>query len=118
MSLLLPDNEHNKVFGDVPATGFCRAKSLEKIFVGGKIRHIKNEGWRGHCKGRRCEIYKHIIPTRNFTSLSTKHTYQIRPESLNCRYSNVVYFISWKVCHMQYNRGSEKFRARFNYKKT
>ena len=100
--LLTPENEHNKVFRDVPIIGFRRAKSLKDILVRAKIPQIKNKGWCGPCKGPRCEICKHIVPTRNFTS------------STNCRSKNVVYLISCKTCHKQYTGSSEEFRERFN----
>ena len=112
--LLTPDNEHNKVFRDVPIIGFRRAKSLKDILVRAKIPQIKNKGWCGPCKGPRCEICKQIVPTRNFTSSTTKRTYEIRPENLNCRYKNVVYLISCKTYHKQNTGSSEEFRARFN----
>ena len=69
---------------------------------------------RGPCKGPRCEICKHIVRTRNFTSFTTKRAYDIMPENLNCRSENVVYLTSWKTCHKQYTGSSEEFRARFN----
>ena len=112
--LLTPDNEHNNVFRDVPIIGFRRAKSLKDILVRAKVPQIKNKGWCVPCKGPICEICKHIVPTRNFTSSTTKRTYEIRPENLNCRSKNVVYLISCKTCHKQYNGSSKEFRARFN----
>ena len=41
--LLTPDNEHNKVFRDVPVIGFRRAKSLKDILVRAKIPQFKSE---------------------------------------------------------------------------
>ena len=78
-----------------------------------KIPQIKNKGWCGPCEGPRCGICKHIVPTRNFTSSTTKRTCEIRPENLNCRSKNVVYLISCKTCHKQYTRSSDEFRERF-----
>ena len=95
--LLTPDNEHNKVFKDVAMIRFRRAKSLKDILVRAKVPQIKNKGWCGPCKGPRCEICKHVVPTRNFTSSTTKRTYEIRQENLNCRSRNVVYLISCKT---------------------
>ena len=112
--LLTPDNEHNKVFRDVPIIGLRRAKSLKDKVVRAKVPQIKNKGWCSPYKGPTCEICKHIVPTRNFTSSTTKRTYEIRPENLNCRSKNVVYLISCKTCHKQYTGSSEEFRARFN----
>ena len=77
--LLTPDNEHNKVFRDVPIIGFRRAKSLKDILVRAKVPQIKNKGWYCPCKGPRCKIWKHVVLTRNFTSSTTKRTYEIRP---------------------------------------
>ena len=79
-----------------------------------KIPQIKSKGWCGPCKKLRCETCKHIVPTRNFTSSTSKRTYLIRPENLNCRSKNVVYLIFCKTCHKQYTGSSEGLRARFN----
>ena len=87
---LTPDNEHNKVFRDVPIIGFCRAKSLKDILVRVKISQIKNKVWCSSCKGPRCEICEHIVPTRSFTSSTKKHTYDIRPENIHFRSKNVI----------------------------
>ena len=112
--LLTPDNEHNKVFRDVPIIGFRRAKSLKDILVRAKVAQIKSKGWCSPCKGPRCEICKHIVPTRNFTSSTTKRTYEIRPENLNCRSKNVVYLISCKTCHHKNRKlKQESFHAHF-----
>ena len=74
--------------------GFRRAKSLKYLFVRAKIPEIRNKGWCGPCKEPRCEICKHDVPTRNFISFTTKHTYEFRPENLNCWSKNAVYLIS------------------------
>ena len=84
------------------------------ILVRAEIPQIKNKGWFGPCKGPRYEIWKHIVPTRNFTSSTTKLTYEIRAENLDCRSKNVVYLISFKTCHKQYTGSSEEFSAMFN----
>ena len=111
---MTPDNKHNKVCRVVPIIEFRRAKSLKDILVRAKIPQTKNKGWCGPCKGPRCEICKYIVPTRSFTSFTTKRTHEIRPENLNCRSKNVVYLISCKTCHKQYTASSKEFKARFN----
>ena len=78
-----------------------------------KIPQTKSKSWRGPCKGPRYEICKNIVPTTNFTSSTTKRTYEIRPENLNFRSKN-VYLISYKTCHKQYTGSSEEFSGRFN----
>ena len=112
--LLIPENEYIKVFRDPPVIAFCRAKRLKDILVRGKISQIKNESSCGPSKWPACEICKHIVSTRNFTSFTTKLTNEIRSENLNCRSKNVVYLISCKTFHKQYTGSSEDFRARFN----
>ena len=101
--LLTPDNEHNQVFRDITIIGFRRAKSLKDILVRAKIPQIINKSWCGPCNGPRCEIFKHLVPTRNFTSSTTKRTYEIRPKNINCRSKNVVYLVSCKTCHNKNN---------------
>ena len=112
---LTSDNEHNNVFRDVLIIGFRRAKSLKNILVRARVPQIKNKGWCRPCKGPRSEICKHIVPTRNFTSSTTKRTSEIRPENLKIRKSkNVVYLISCKSCHKQCTGSSKEFRVRSN----
>ena len=101
--LLTLDNEHNKVFRDIPNIGFRRAKSLKDTFFRAKIPQIKNKGWCDHCKGPRCEICKHIAPTRNFTSSTTKRTYEIKPKNINCSFKNVFHLIFCKTWHNKSN---------------
>ena len=112
--LLTTDNEHNKVFRGVPIIIIYKGKSLKDILARAKILQIKNKGWCGPCNGPRCEICKHIVPTRNFISFNTKRRYEIRPENLNCKSKNVVYLKSYKTCYKQCSGSSEEFRARFN----
>ena len=59
--LLTPDQEHQKVFHNVPIIGYRRAKSLKDILVRVKIPPVqKSEGFCGPCKKLRCEICEHI----------------------------------------------------------
>ena len=99
---------------DVHIIGFFRAEKFKDILVRAKLPQIKSKHWCRPCKVCRCQIWKYIIPTRNFTSFSTKRTYEIRPENIYCRYKNVVYFISCKTCHKQYTESSTEFRAKFH----
>ena len=98
----------------IPIIEFRRAKNLKDILMRANIPPVKREGFYGPCKGPRCEICKQIVPTRNFTSFTTKSKFEIRPENINYRSKNVVYLISCKTCHKQYTESSEEFRARFN----
>ena len=65
----------------------------------------------------RYEVCKHIVPTTNLTSFTTKRTYEIRPENLKCKSKDLVYLIFFKTFDKQFTSSSEEFRARFiNYR--
>ena len=100
---------------DVPIIGFLRAENFKDILLRAKLPQIKSKHWCRPCKVSWCQIWKYIIPTRNFTSFSKKRAYEIRPENINisCRSKNVVFFISCKTFHKQYTENSAEFRAKF-----
>ena len=51
--LLTTDQEHQKLFHEVPIIGFRRAKRLKDILVRAKVPQVqKNEGFCGPCKKR------------------------------------------------------------------
>ena len=113
--LLTPDKEHNKVFEKVPIIGFRRAKSLKDILVRAKVPSLEKKG--GFCRpcgGSRCEICKRIVSTNTFQSTTTKRSYLVRPENLNCSSKNVIYLFTCKTCQKQSTGSTEDFRLRFN----
>ena len=97
--LLTPDQEHQKVFHEVPIIGFRRAKSLKEILVRANVPPVKrNGGFCGPCKRLRCEVCQHIVSTDNFNSTTTQWTYFIRPENLKCSSENKVDLFICKTC--------------------
>ena len=99
--LLKPDNEHNKVFRDVPIIGSRRAKSLKDILVKAKVPQIKSKGGFSLLKDLDVKFANILYQLEILTSSTTKSTFEIRPENLNCRSKKVVYLISCKTCHKQ-----------------
>ena len=113
--LLSPDQEHNKVFKEVPIIGFRRAKSLKDLLVRAKVPLLsRKEGSCGPCNKPRCKICPRITQSTTFKSFSTNRVYHIRPENLDCSSKFVVYLISCKTCRKQYVGSTVDFRLRFN----
>ena len=113
--LLTPDQEHNRVFKEVPIIGFRRAKSLKDLLVRAKVPPLyKKEGSCGPCNKPRCKICPRITKSTTFKSFSNSGVYQIRPEYLNCSSQFAVYLISCKTCGKQYVGSTADFRLRFN----
>ena len=82
--LLTPDQEHNRVFKEVPIIGFRRAKSLKNLLVRAKVPPLyKKEGSCGPCNKPRCKMCPRITKSTIFKSFSNSGMYHIRPEYLN-----------------------------------
>ena len=118
--LLTPDEEHRKVFGNIPTVGFKRGRSLKDLLVRAKLptNEDGNKGCEG-CGREDCGVCPFIKSTKEFTDKNRSRTYEIRnTETLNCDSSCVVYLMSCKSCHMQYvGSCTTPFRQRFaNYK--
>ena len=109
--LLIPDQEHQKVYHKVPIIGFRRAKSLKDVLVRAKVPQLqKNEGFCGPWKESRCEICEHMVNINSFKSTTTHWTYFIRPENLKCSSENAVYLLTCKTYSKQYTGSTEDFR--------
>ena len=113
--ILTFDNDHQRVFEDVPLVGFRRGKSLKDILVRAKVPPLEGiKGKSESCSGKRCGVCPYIQNTSEFTSKEGKK-YNIRKPNLNCNSTNVVYLLSCKTCGVQYvGSCATKFRYRFN----
>ena len=122
--LLTPNEEHRKVFADIPVVGFKRGKSLKDLLVRAKLPNIESEqqettrGSCGHCHYRACKICKDLPETETFTGGNGK-TYNIAGENkITCRSLNTVYLLTCRTCGLQYVGSTcPEFRERYgNYK--
>ena len=113
--LLACNNDHQKVFQDIPTVGFRRGKSLKDFLVRAKVPPLgDNRGSSGGCLGKRCGVCTNVKNTTEFASNRSK-TYDIRNFHLNCSSTNVVYLLACKTCGINYvGSCTTKFRARFN----
>ena len=113
--LLTPDDEHRKVFQNIPVVGFKRGKSLKDLLVRAKLPvKIDGNGGSSRCGGKRCGVCPFIKETGSFSDKAGKE-YKIRTKNLNCNSKCVVYLFTCKTCRMQYvGSATTPFRARFN----
>ena len=128
--ILQVDQEHRRVFPDVPMVSYRRAKSLCDILVRAKVPKDQVSSEWG-CKGCRtiggrkdCQVCEAIVDDTQFTSQVTGRTFQIREGPLHCNSKNVVYLMECRTCSIQYvgscgsdkigNDQKNKFRFRYN----
>ena len=114
--LLTPNEEHRKVFPNIPLVGFKRGKSLQDFLVRAKLPPLKpTESGSKPCKGSRCEVCKYISCTNTFSNKEGTKTYEIKGGNLHCSSQLVVYLVDCKTCKKQYVGSTKpKFRLRFN----
>ena len=114
--LLTPNEEHRRVFHNVPIVGFKRCKSLKDILVRARLpTENKGPGESCTCGGERCGVCSFVKRSQTFTDKSGQTSYEIRGDKLHCNSKNVVYKVQCKACFKQYVGSTcTKFRMRFN----
>ena len=112
--MLSPDEEHRKLFPEVPIVGFKNGKSLKNILVRAKVPQNKEvEGGCQGCGSKRCGVCQFINKTNTFED-SSGILYSIK-DNLNCNSKMSIYLVQCKICKKQYvGSASTKFRLRFN----
>ena len=118
--LLTPNEEHKKVFPDVPLVGFKNNKSLKGLLVNSCLKNLEREGGSQKCNGRICEICNLIQETSTFSKNDESEKFDIVKGPLNCNSKYVIYQIECGVCHSHFPYiGSTKTSFRMslnNYK--
>ena len=106
--LLAPDEQHRKVFTDIPRIGFKNGKSLKDHLVRSVLPKIDEADNSGPCGGKRppCELCKLMKKTSTFKKRNSNEIYHIH-QALNCNSKNTVYLIECNQCWKQYT-GSSK----------
>ena len=119
--ILAYDEDHKKVFPEVPIIGFKNNKNLKSHFVRATLPDINEVGRCELCGGKRppCQLFNNMKNTSTFKSKHSKEVYQIK-KNFNCNSKMVVYLMECRICGKQYNGSTvTKFRARANnYKNT
>ena len=120
-TLLTPNEQHRKVFTDIPGIYFKNGKILKDHLVRSVLPKIDVAGNSGPCGGKRppCELCKLMKKTSTFKKRNSDEIYHIH-KPLNCNSKNTVYLIESNQCWKQCTGGSKtKFRYRANnYKST
>ena len=114
--LLTPDQEHKKVFQDIPVVGFRNGKSLKDHLVRAKLPNAEIAGWSESCGKGNCQVCDYICDTDAFTTKACGETFKIQSGILNCNSQKVLYLLKCRICgEAPYvGKAKTKFRARFN----
>ena len=119
--ILACDEDHKKVFPEVPIIGFKNNKNLKSHLVRVTLPDINEVGRYEPCGGKRppCQLCNNMKNTSTFESKHSNEVYQTK-KNFNFNSKMVVYLIECRVCRKQYNGSTvTKFRARANnYKST
>ena len=114
--LLAPDEQHRKVFTDIPRIGFKNGKSLKDHLERSVLPKIDVAGNSGPCGEKRppCELCKLMKKTSTFKKRNSDEIYHIH-KPLNCNSKNTVYLTECNQCWKQYTGSPKtKFRYRAN----
>ena len=119
--ILASDNEHKKVFPDVPMIGFKINKNLKAYLVRSQLPDLDEVGRSKPCgrKRRLCHLCENMKYTCAFKSKHLNEVHKINKE-YNCNSKMAVYLIECEICGEQYTSSTKtKFRSRANnYKST
>ena len=119
--ILACDEDHKKVFPEVPIIGLKNKKNLKSHLVTAALPDINEVGRCEPSGGKRppCQLCSNMKNTITFKSKHSSKVYQIK-KNFNCNSRMVVYLIQCRVCGKQYNGSTvTKFRTRANnYKST
>ena len=114
--LLTPDQEHKKVFQDIPVVGFRNGKSLKDHLVRVKLPNVEIAGRSESCGKGNCQVCDYICDTDAFTTKACGETFKIQRGILNCNSEKVIYLLKCRICGevLYVGKAKTKFRARFN----
>ena len=114
--ILACDEDHYKVFSEIPIIGFKNNKNLKSHLVRASVPDINEVGRCETLGGKRhpCQLCSKMRNTSTFKTKRSNKVYQIK-KNFNCNSKMVVYLIEFRVCGKQYNGSTvTKFRASAN----
>ena len=76
--LLATDQEHKKVFQDIPVVGFRNGKSLKDHLVRAKLTNVEIAGRSESCRKGNCQVCDYICDTDAFTTKACGETFKIQ----------------------------------------
>ena len=110
--ILACNNDHQKVFQDIPTVGFRRGKSLEDFLVCAKVPPLgDNRSSSGGCLGKRCGVCTNVTNTTEFAGKGVKPT-TLEIFILIVTLLMLWYLLACKTCGINYvGSCTTKFRA-------
>ena len=90
--ILACDEDHEKVFPEVPIIGFNNNKNLKSHLVRAALSDINEIGTCEPCGGKRshCHLSSNMKNTKTFKSRHSNEVYEMR-KNFNCNSKMVVY---------------------------
>ena len=114
-NILNINEEHKRIFNEIPLVSFRRGKTLKDVLVRSKLKEEFKPGGCVGCGRRNCLVDTFLDTTGVFKNSKGDRTYNIRKGTLNCNSKYVVYLLTCKTCNKQYVGSCvTKFRTRFN----
>ena len=110
--LLTPDQEHKKVFQDVPVVGFRNGKSLKDHLIRAKLPNVEIIERSGSCREGNCQVCDFICNTDTFTAKACGKTFKIQSGILNCNSQKVLYLLKCRICGKAPYVGKAKMKFR------
>ena len=108
------DDEHKKVFPDVPMIGFKNNKNLKTYLTDSQLPDLDEVGRTKLCGGKRppCHLCENMKDTCNFKNKYLDEMHKIN-KKYNCNSTMAVYLIECNICCEQYTGSTKtKFRSR------
>ena len=115
-NILTCNEEHQRIFSEVPMVSFRRAKTIKDILVRSKLKMDSFEqGSSNKCNRKNCMVDRSIDTSKVFSDSKGERTFELRKGFLNCNSKFVVYKLGCRICGVQYIGSTiTKFRERFN----
>ena len=101
LPFLYSDGEVQKVFSPPPIVSYRSARKIKDYIVRSKLYPNKRKVECRGCGSSKCQVFKSISITEEFTSFTTKKTYKIN-HSFDCNNKCLIYQLSCKSCGKQY----------------
>ena len=96
--LLMPDEEHKKVFQDTNIVGFLNDKSIKDDLFRAKLTYFEITGSPESCENGNCQVFDFICVTDTFSLRAQCETFKIQSGTLNCNSQKVVYLLKFRIC--------------------
>ena len=115
-----PDQEHKKVFQDIPVLGFRNGEGLKDTFVRAKLPNVEITGRSESCGKKNCQVCDFKCNTDTFTTKACGETCKIQSAILNCNSQKVAYLLRCRISgEAPYvGKAKTKFKAKFNNHKS